>query len=288
MKKDKENKLKIAAIIQARISSTRLPGKVLKELPFNSGITCLEQVIRRLKKSKKLNDIIIATTEEKEDENIIGIAEKKNVKYFRGSKENVLSRYYLAAKENNIDVIVRITSDCPCIDPDIIDLAIDAHINKMADYTSNTLTRTYPHGLDVEVFNFSALEEAYKKATKDYEKEHVTPYIYRNPQKFKINVVKAPKELYAPDIRITLDTEEDYALLCAVFDFLYPKNEYFNAYDIVNLFNKEKPWLKLINKKVVQKKILNTLEEEIKEAIKILDLQDLKRAKDFLQKSLLK
>ena len=278
--------MKIAAIIQARISSTRLPGKVLKELPFNSGITCLEQVIRRLKKSKKIDDIVIATTEDKEDNEIVDIAKKEDVKYFRGSKENVLSRYYFAAKKNNIDVVVRITSDCPCIDVDITDLTIDAHINKVADYTSNSLTRTYPHGLDVEVFNFNTLEEAYKNATKYYEKEHVTPYIYKNPQKFKINIVKAPKELYASDIRITLDTEEDYALLCAVFDYLYPKNEYFNAYDIVNLFNKEKPWLKLINKKVVQKKILNTLEEEIKEAIKILDLQDLKRARDFLEGNL--
>ena len=217
--------MKIAAIIQTRTSSTRLPGKVLKELPYNSGITCLEQVIRRLKKSKKIDDIVIATTEDKEDNEIVDIAKKEDVKYFRGSKENVLSRYYFAAKKNNIDVVVRITSDCPCIDVDITDLTIDAHINKVADYTSNSLTRTYPHGLDVEVFNFNALEEAYKNATKYYEKEHVTPYIYKNPQKFKINIVKAPKELYASDIRITLDTEEDYALLCAVFDYLYPKNE---------------------------------------------------------------
>ena len=278
--------MKIAAIIQTRTSSTRLPGKVLKELPFNSGITCLEQVIRRLKKSKKMDDIIIATTEGKEDDDIVDIAKKEYVKYFRGSRENVLSRYYFAAKENNIDVIVRITSDCPCIDADITDLTIDDHINKMADYTTNCLIRTYPHGLDVEVFNFNALEEAYKKANKDYEKEHVTPYIYRNPQIFRINEIKAPRELHAPDIRITLDTEEDYVLLCAVFDHLYPKNKYFDAYDIVNLF-KEKPWLKLINKKVVQKKIFNTLEEELKEAIKVLNLQDLKKARDFLKKNLL-
>ena len=277
--------MKIGAIIQARTASTRLPGKVLKELPYNSGITCLEQVIRRVKKSKKLNDIIIATTKEKEDNEIIDIAKKEDIKYFRGSKENVLSRYYFAAKENNTDLIVRITSDCPCIDVDITDLTIDDHINKMADYTTNSLVRTYPHGLDVEVFNFNTLEKAYKNATKDYEKEHVTPYINRNPQKFKINIVKAPKELYAPDIRITLDTEEDYALLCAVYDYLYPKNKYFNAYDIVNLFNK-KSWLKLINKKIMQKKILNTLEEELKEAVKILDLQDLNKARDFTRKHL--
>ena len=277
--------MKIGAIIQARTSSTRLPGKVLKELPYVSGITCLEQVIRRLKKSKRLNEIIIATTKEKEDNEIINIVKKENVKYFRGSKENVLSRYYLAVKENNIDLIVRITSDCPCIDVDITDLTIDDHINKMADYTTNSLVRTYSHGLDVEVFNFNALEKAHKNATKDYEKEHVTLYINRNPQKFKINIVKAPKELYAPDIRITLDTEEDYALLCAVFDYLYPKNKYFNAYDIVNLFN-QKPWLKLVNKKIIQKKIFNTLEEELKEAVKILDLQDLNKARDFLKENL--
>jgi spore coat polysaccharide biosynthesis protein SpsF len=277
--------MKIAAIIQARTSSTRLSGKVLKELPYASGITCLEQVIRRLKKSKRLNGIIIATTKEKEDNEIIDITKKEDVKYFRGSKENVLSRYYFAAKENNINLIIRITSDCPCIDADITDLTIDDHISKMADYTSNSLTRTYPHGLDVEVFNFDALEKAYKNATKDYEKEHVTPYINRNPKIFKINVVKAPKELYAPDIRITLDTEEDYALLCAVFDYLYPQNKYFNAYDIVNLF-KGKPWLKLINKKIIQKKIFNTLEEELEEAVKILDLQDLNKARDFIREHL--
>lgn len=277
--------MKIGAIIQARTSSTRLPGKILKELPYNSGIICLEQVIRRLKKSKRLNEIIIATTEESEDNPIVNIAKKEEIKYFRGSKENVLSRYYLTAKENNLDIIVRVTSDCPCIDADITDLTIDDHINKMADYTTNSLIRTYPHGLDVEVFNFYALEKAYKNATKDYEKEHVTPYINRNPQIFKINEIKAPQELYAPDIRITLDTEEDYALLCAVFDYLYPKNKYFTAYDIVNLF-KEKPWLKLINKKIMQKKIFNTLEEELEEAVKILDLQDLNKARDFIREHL--
>jgi len=137
----------------------------------------------------------------------------------------------------------------------------------------------------VEVFNFNALEKAHKNATKDYEKEHVTPYINRNPQIFKINTIKAPKDLFTPDIRITLDTEEDYALLCAVFDYLYQQNKYFNAYDIVKLFN-QKPWLKMINKKIIQKRIFNTLEEELKEAVKILDLQDLNKVRDFLKESL--
>jgi len=273
--------MKIGAIVQARTSSTRLHAKVLRELPYASGITCLEQVIRRLKKSKRLNDIIIATTNDSEDNKIIDIAKKENIDYFMGSKENVLSRYYFAAKENNLEIIVRVTSDCPCIDAQIVDVVISEHLKINADYTSNSLIRTYPHGLDVEVFNFDALEKAYKDAKEDYEREHVTPYINRNPQKFIVNIVKAPKELYAPDIRVTLDTEEDYTLLCAVFDYLYPKNKYFAAYDIVNLF-KEKPWLKLINKKIIQKKVFNTLEEELEEAKRILDLQDLKKARDFI------
>ncbi|MCD6231210.1 glycosyltransferase family protein [Candidatus Aerophobetes bacterium] len=280
--------MKIGAIVQARTSSTRLPNKVLKELPYGSNITVLEQVIKRLNKSQKLNEIIIATTEELEDDEIVKIADKRDVKWFRGNKENVLSRYYFAAKKNNIDIVVRIMSDCPCIDPEIIDLVINEHIKRVADYTSNSsLVRTYPHGLDVDVFNFNALEKAYKNAEKDYEKEHVIPYIYRNPHIFKVNQVKAPQELYAPDIRIVLDTEEDYALLCAVFDYLYPRNEYFNAYDITKLFE-EKPWLKLINRRIVQKKIFDTLKEELEEAVKILALQDLKRARDFLREYLSK
>lgn len=279
--------MKIGAIIQARTSSTRLPSKILKELPYGSGITVLEQVIRRLKRSKELNEIIIATTTGKDNDKIVAITKKENVKSFRGSKDDVLARYYLAAKENDLDVIARITSDCPCIDPEIIDLMIGKHIEAKADYTSNTCKRTYPHGLDVEVFNFDVLEETYKNAQKDYEKEHVTPYIYRNPQLFKINQIEAPEKLYAPDIRITLDTEEDYVLLCVVFDYLYSKNKSFNTYDIANLF-KEKPWLKLINKKIIQKKIFDSLDDEIKEAIKVLDLQDLKKARDFLKKYLSK
>lgn len=273
---------KIGAIIQARVSSTRFPGKIMKELPYRSGITAIQQVTRRLKRSKKLNDIIIATTNEENDDEIVNLAKKESIKYFRGHKEDVLSRYFRSAKENNIDIIVRITSDCPCIDADIVDFVIEEHIKIKADYSSNCLKRSYPHGLDTELVNFNVLEEAYKNSKDKHEKEHVTPYIYKNPHIFKINRVEAPKELNAPKIRVTLDTEEDYALLCVIFDWLYSKNEYFDAYDLVNLF-KGKPWLKLINKKVSQKKKLDTFKEELEEAIKILDLQDLSRVRKLLE-----
>lgn len=275
--------MKIGAIIQARTSSARLPEKVLKELPYGSGITVLHQVIRRLNKSNKTDDVIVATTNEREDKKIVKVAEDENVKWFRGSKDDVLSRYYFAAKNNKLDIVVRITSDCPCIDPEIIDLIIEKHLETKSDYTTNTLKRTFAHGLDTEVMNFSTLEQANNKAEQYFEREHVTPYIYKTrPDLFRITLVKAPKRLQAPDIRVTLDTEEDYALLCAVFDYLYPRNNFFVTEDVVELF-KKKPWLKLINKKIIQKRKHNSLVKEIQEAITLCDLQDLKRAKEYLE-----
>jgi len=240
------------AIIQARTSSTRLPGKVLKELPLASGITALAHVIRRAKRAKRLERIIIATTHDPNDQAIVDIAEQEGVLWFKGSLNNVLERYYLAAKEHAIDRIVRITSDCPCIDPEVVDQVIDRHLKEKADYTCNAVERTYPHGLDAEVFTYKTLERAYKEAQSDYQKEHVTPYITDNPGMFKVVNVRAPNDLAAPHIRITLDTQEDYVLLCAVFDSLYGKNAEFSAEDIVRLYD-EKPWLGLINQNAAAK-----------------------------------
>jgi len=279
--------MKTGAIVQARTSSTRLPRKVLKELPYGSGITVLQQVIRRLKKSKKLDDIIIATTTDVADGKIIKISEKENVKRFKGSIDDVLERYYLAAKESELDIVVRVTSDCPCIDPEVVDLTIEEHINAKADFTSNILSRTFPHGLDTEVLSFRTLETAHLQANQEFEREHVCPYIYKsNPQMFKISSVEAPARLRAPDIRITLDTEQDYTLLCVVFDCLYSDNEFFEAEDIIRLF-RDKPWLKTINENVVQKKRFDSLQMEVEEAMRILELQELRRASELLAKHLL-
>ncbi len=275
--------MKTGAIIQARSSSTRLPDKILKNLPFGKGITVLEQDIKRIKRSKLINEIIVATTNKEEDERIIKICKNEGITWFRGSCDNVLERHYLAAKENHIDTIVRITSDCPCTDATIIDEMIDIFSMAECDYLTNCLEKTYPHGLDIEIFSTAALKEAYFNADESFEKEHVTPYIYRShPDKFHISTVEAPKELRRPDIRITLDTIEDYTLLCAVYDYLYSEKYVFTAYDIVKLFE-QKPWLLLINDKIKQKKIWNTLEEEINEAEKILELQDLKRVSQYLK-----
>jgi spore coat polysaccharide biosynthesis protein SpsF len=276
--------LRIGAIVQTRTSSTRLPRKVLKELPYASGITVLQQVIRRLKKSEILDNIIIATTTDPEDDEIIHIAEKEHVLCFRGSKDDVLSRYYLAAEQNKVDHIVRVTSDCPCIDPKVVDAVIDKHLNTNSDYTSNALHRTFPHGLDAEVISFESLRKAHLEAKQAFEREHVCPYIYKtNPKAFKICGLESSEKFFAPQIRITLDTEADYTLLCAVFDFLYFDNEYFDTVDIITLFQK-KPWLKFINQNVRQKQVFDTLEQELGEAVRILELQGLKKARDFLSR----
>ncbi len=272
---------KIGAIVQARMSSTRLPGKILMELPFGSKIPVLSQVIRRLKRAKLINSIIIATTTESRDDRIINLALKEKVLYFRGSRDDVLSRYYFAAKAQKLDAIVRITSDCPCLDHFLVDSLVKKHLREKNDYTTNCLIRSLPRGLDAEVFNFKALETAYLNAKSKYEREHVTPYLQTRPGVFKTGHLKASKSLYAPDIRVTLDTEEDYCLLCVVFDYLYLKNKYFTAGRLVQLFM-QKPWLKLVNKKVLQKRAFPSQKAEIKEAMRILGMNGLKRVQDLL------
>jgi len=274
----------IGVIIQARTSSSRLPGKVLKKLPFSADLTVLEQVINRVSASKRLKNVIIATTEEEQDDKIVDLLKKKNVEYFRGENEDVLSRYYFAATKNQLDIIVRITADCPCIDPDIIDLVIDTHIKRNVDYTSNRIKCTYPRGLDVEVFNFDCLKYCHEKAKSAYEREHVTTLLYSNNKaSFKNVNVESSKELYAPEIRITLDTEEDYILLCVVFDELYREDKMFKTKDIITLF-KNKPWLSFINKGVMQKKGRTSLKEEMDDAINLLNLQELRRVSEILEK----
>jgi spore coat polysaccharide biosynthesis protein SpsF len=168
------------------------------------------------------------------------------------------------------------------MDPGIVDAVVRIHQERAFDYSSTSLKPTFPRGFDVEIVNFTALEEAFHNATSGFAREHVTPYIYKiHPEKFKIHSYEAEGKLRRPDLRITLDTEEDYALLCAIYDYLYDKNAVFDACDIVDLFE-QKPWLKLINGKVMQKSSFENLEDEIREAAKILELQELKRAREIL------
>ncbi len=275
--------MNIICIIQARSTSTRLPNKVLLPLPYGSKKTVLENVIGRVKKSKLISDIVIATTINSADDKIVEVSKKLEVKFYRGSENNVLERYYKAAKSNDADIIVRITSDCPVIDYEIIDNLIKLHLEENNDYSSNVLKVTYPDGIDAEVFNFNVLEDAYINASEQHELEHVTPYIYKTKrEKYKIGVLKAIKRLNRPEVRITLDTKEDYSLMASIYDYLYDRNPYFLLEDILDLLD-SKPWLLNINKKIIQKKVCQNFEEEIEELINICETQDLFRTLKWLK-----
>jgi len=242
---------KTAVIIQARMGSTRLPGKVMKEL---KGKAVLWHDIQRIKKSKMIDEIIIATTTKKQDQIIYKKALEWGVKAFRGSEEDVLKRYYDAAAENDVDTVVRITSDCPLIDPQVIDEIIKYY--NVHDYTlvtnagSDLGNRTYPRGLDTEVFSFNVLEEAFNKSEERYQREHVTPFIYENYD--DIYYYKNDKNL--SNYRLTLDTKEDYELIKAVYDELYNGEHDFYLNEIIELLDDNKELLKL-NEKIKQKKL---------------------------------
>lgn len=205
--------MKILAITQARYGSTRLPAKILKEV---CGMTLLEIHLHRILQSKLISKLKVATTTEEGAEYIINIADKVGVESYQCSFNDVLDRFYQTAKPEHPDYVVRITSDCPLIDPEIIDKTIAACIESGCDYVSNTLMLTYPDGMDVEVFKYSVLERAWQEAALQSEREHVTPYIWKNStvkggKLFKsINV--ANDEDWSKE-RITVDTPDDFALV---------------------------------------------------------------------------
>ena len=196
-------------IIQARMGSSRLPGKTLMKL--NDESSTLHFVKNQLSFSKFIDEIIIATTDLDEDDVIEEISKEMNVKCFRGSSNDVLDRYYNCAKKFQIDNIIRITADCPLIDPEIVDQVIQKYNTKNYDYVTNTLKRTYPIGTDVEIFSFEILEKTWKNAKLSSEREHVTPFIRNEKINLKIGNLENTKDL--SHIRITLDHKEDLELI---------------------------------------------------------------------------
>lgn len=234
----------VIAIIQARIGSTRLPGKVLKKV---LGKTMLEHEIERIKCAKTIDRIILATTINPEDKKIVRLAGKLKIGVFAGSEDDVLDRYYQAAKRFGAkDTIVRLTGDCPLIDPRVVDEVVSFYIKnkKNCQYASNVNPPTFPDGMDVEVFSFAALKEAWQKAGLLSEREHVTTYIRNHLEKFKIKNLKNKKNL--SHIRLTLDNKEDFILIKKIFTALYPKKKNFNLTDM-NKFLEKNPELALIN-----------------------------------------
>ncbi|MFM6118428.1 MAG: cytidylyltransferase domain-containing protein [Sphaerospermopsis kisseleviana] len=248
--------MKTVTIIQARMGSTRLPGKVMKPL---CGKTVLFHVISRVKACSLVDEVVVATTTSLADDVIVAEAEKCGVNWFRGSEEDVLERYYLAAKQYQADVIVRVTSDCPLFDAEVLNGMLEYFQTETTnglkiDYLSNCLRRSYPRGLDAEVFTFEVLEKAFQSANQPYQREHVTPYIYEHPEIFSLHNQNNDDDL--SDYRWTLDTQEDWRLIEEIYKNLYHEQKIFTTDEVLDLLVVN-PELLLINAHVEQKTLHN-------------------------------
>jgi len=245
----KSKNIKIVAIIQARMGATRLRGKVLSDL---AGQTMLARVVNRSRRAKGLDAVMIATTTQPADDAIVHLCHERGWFFFRGSEEDVLDRYYRAALTYGADVVVRVTSDCPLIEPELIDSLVTTfllHRPPLA-YLSNTLVPTFPRGLDVEVMSFNALKRAWQEDDNPAWREHVTPYIWRQPDKFKICNVTNDKDYSY--MRWTVDTAEDLAFVRKVYGHF--KNDTFSWREVLELLKEHPKWLE-INRDVQYKMV---------------------------------
>lgn len=232
--------MNVSLIIQARMNSTRLPGKIMMPI---MGRPVLEYQLERLAQVRNINNITIATTTNTADQSIVNLANKLGFNYYRGSELDVLGRFYCTAKEIGANIVVRCNSDCPLIDPEVVDHIIKNAINSKYDYVSNILRPTYPTGMHVEVFSFDVLERAYLGAIDPIEREHVTPYIYRRPEIFLMKNIELNKDLSFH--RWTLDYSEDLEFITRIFEYLYPNKPLFSMSDVLRAIEKNPEWFAL-------------------------------------------
>lgn len=229
---------KVVAIIQARMGSTRLPGKVLMDI---AGKPMLWHVIERVKGCKKIDSIVVATTSREEDKAVVELTKECGVETFAGSEEDVLDRYYQAAKKFDADPVVRITADCPVIDPQIVDEVINKYTE--GGYDVCGLSGKFPDGLDVSIFSFNALEDTWRNAKLPSEKEHVGPYMGKHPEKFKLGEYVKFDNL--GHYRWSVDEERDLRFIQEIFSRLYKPGDIFLTGDILNLLEREPDLLKI-------------------------------------------
>ncbi|WCF07929.1 glycosyltransferase family protein [Paenibacillus thiaminolyticus] len=241
--------MRIVLIIQARMGSSRLPGKVMLDL---CGKTVLEHVIDRCRAISLVDHLVVATTVNTEDDRIEQCCLRQGISCYRGDEYDVLARYYKAAKKYRADIVVRVTSDCPLIDPGLAEEVICMFLEQPeVEYCSNDLIETFPRGLNVEVFSFRALEYAYEHAVNAYEREHVTPYIYEHPERFRVATLTSNVD-YSRH-RWTLDTKKDWILISEIYRLLY-QGDIMPWKEVIDLVERY-PELPLINADVVQKKL---------------------------------
>jgi len=278
---------RIIILIQARAGSTRLPAKVLKKI---MGREVLLHMYERVAKTNYAEKFVIITSSKNENDQIVDLCGKTDIACYRGSEGDLLDRHYQAAVEFRADAVVKIPSDCPLIDPAIIDRVLKYYLdnNEKYDYVSNLHPATYPDGNDVEIMSFKALETAWKEAKKDYERQHTTPFIWENPDRFRIgNVLWETSLDYSTTHRWTLDYEEDFEFIKTVFESLYHKQPDFGIQDILDLLE-ENPHISKINSRYVGKywyenhlNELNHIEEYKQKVAKIGTKQETKNSKQI-------
>jgi spore coat polysaccharide biosynthesis protein SpsF len=237
---------KIVTVIQARTGSSRLPGKVMKEI---LGRPLLLRMIERVQASTLKGCLVVATSNDSEDDVIEKVCTDNRVLCYRGSALDLLDRHYQAAKWQEADVVVKIPSDCPLIDPQVIDKVLQYYLDNNYEYVSNLHPATYPDGNDVEVMDFKTLEKARVEAERDFEREHTTPYIWEHPEKFSTgNVIWEGGLDYSMTHRFTIDYPEDFIFIKTIYETLYPAKHDFGMQDILNLLNSN-PEIAAINEK---------------------------------------
>lgn len=242
--------MKVVAIVQARMGSSRLPGKVMLDL---AGETVLGRCIRRLQRASTLDAVVVATTTNEMDQAIVDYCAKKKWPVIRGSESDVLARYFQAASQHEADVVVRVTSDCPIIEPMLVDQVVNTFMEQAprVDYVANTLPpRNFPRGLDTEVFSFESLTRAHQSATGSAEREHVTPYIWQNPTEFRLDRIGYEENLSA--MRWTVDTLEDYELIRRIYHHI--GHDEFSWQDVLHLLHEYPEWLAL--NQTIQQKVI--------------------------------
>ena len=241
--------MKIVATIEARMTSSRLPGKVLLTA---SGIPMLQHLVNRLRAVPSLDGIVLATTTNETDDALESFALKMGINCFRGSEEDVMSRVIGAAASVNADLVVEITGDCPIIDPQIIEQTIRMYHANPADYVSNAHIRSYPDGMDTQVFLLETLKHSASMTEDQLDHEHVTLHIRNNPEIFRHVHLVAPPELHWPELGLTLDEPADYELLKRIIEHFGNTNPLFSCLDVIRLLREKPEWV-AINQEVLRK-----------------------------------
>jgi len=245
--------MKIVATIEARMTSSRLPGKVL--LPA-AGKPMLHHLISRLRKVPLIQEIVLATTTNVTDDVLVDFAEKEGIACFRGSEKDVMSRVIGAAESVKADVVVEITGDCPIIDPEVIEQTIQIFLHNSCDYASNVVVRSYPIGMDTQVFRLDVLKRSFSMTNLSLDREHVTRHIRQNPELFRLIHLVSTQSLFWPELGLTLDEPKDYELLKRIIEYFDVRTDSFTCSEMIQLLRIQHPeWVKL--NEDVQRKGLN-------------------------------